>query len=91
MMAAVDRLVVMPLSEGVTMKRVYTAFVEYDEESKLYVGIIPNVPGAHTQGETLDELQHNLQEVLELCLEENPGIADEVLRFVGTQQVEVAV
>jgi len=91
MMAALDRLVVMPLSEGVTMKRVYTAFVEYDEESKLYVGIIPNVPGAHTQGETLDELQHNLQEVLELCLEENPGIADEVLRFVGTQQVEVAV
>jgi len=71
MMAVLDRLVVvMPLSEGVTMKRVYTAFVEYDEESKLYVGIIPNVPGAHTQGETLDELQHNLHEVLELCLEE---------------------
>jgi len=73
------------------MKKVFTAFVEYDEESKLYVGIIPNVPGAHTQAETLDELQHNLQEVLELCLEENPGFANEVLRFVGTQQVEIAL
>jgi predicted RNase H-like HicB family nuclease len=39
------------------------------------VGIIPNVIGAHTQAETLDELQRNLQEVLELCLEENPEIA----------------
>ena len=57
------------------MKKTFTAFVEYDDENKLYVGIIPNVPGAHTQAETLDELQHNLPEVLELCLEENPEIA----------------
>ena len=55
------------------MKRTFTAFIEYDDESKLYVGIIPNVTGAHAQAETLDELQRNLQEVLELCLEENPG------------------
>jgi predicted RNase H-like HicB family nuclease len=73
------------------MKKIFTAFVEYDEESKLYVGIIPNVPGAHTQAESLDELQHNLQEVLELCLEENPEIAEERLHFVGTQQVEVTL
>ena len=73
------------------MKKIFTAYVEYDEESKLYAGIIPNVPGAHTQAETLDELQHNLQEVLELCLEENPEIANERLHFVGTQQVEIAL
>ena len=51
------------------MKRTFTAFIEYDDESKLYVGVIPNVVEAHTQAETLDELQRNLQEVLELCLE----------------------
>ena len=73
------------------MKKIFTAFVEYDEDSKLYVGIIPNVPGAHTQAESPDELQHNLQEVLELCLEENPEIANERLHFVGTQQVEIAL
>jgi predicted RNase H-like HicB family nuclease len=73
------------------MRKVFTAFIEYDEESKLYVGIIPNVIGAHTQAETLDELQRNLQEVLELCLEENPEIANEPMRFIGTQQVEIAV
>ncbi|MCZ2128067.1 MAG: type II toxin-antitoxin system HicB family antitoxin [Anaerolineales bacterium] len=73
------------------MKKTFTAFIEYDEESKLYVGIVPNVVGAHTQAETLDELQRNLQEVLELCIEENPEIADEPLNFVGTQQVEIAL
>ena len=73
------------------MKKTFTAFVEYDEDSKLYVGIIPNIPGAHTQAETLDELQRNLQEVLELCLEEDPGIANESMHFVGTQQVEIAL
>jgi len=73
------------------MKKTFTAVVEYDEESKLYVGMIPGVPGAHTQAVTMDELRENLQEVLELCLEENPELADETLRFIGTQQLEVAV
>jgi predicted RNase H-like HicB family nuclease len=50
--------------------RVYTAYVEYDPESKLYVGIIPSLPGAHSQGLTLDELMENLREVVALCLEE---------------------
>jgi predicted RNase H-like HicB family nuclease len=79
------------MKTGVKIKKTFTAFVEYDDESKLYVGTIPNVPGAHTQAETLDELRQNLQEVLELCLEENPEIVDETLHFVGTQQVEIAI
>lgn len=47
-----------------------TAYIEKDTETGLYVGIIPGLPGAHTQGETLDELHKNLKEVVELCLEE---------------------
>jgi len=49
---------------------IFTAYVEWDPETKLYVGIILGIPGAHTQGVTLDELHNNLKEVLELCLEE---------------------
>ena len=37
----------------------------------LYVAIVPGIPGAQTQAETLDELQENLIEVLELCMEVN--------------------
>ncbi|MEW5719273.1 MAG: type II toxin-antitoxin system HicB family antitoxin [Chloroflexota bacterium] len=68
-----------------------TAYVEWDPETKLYVGIVPGIPGAHTQGETLDELQRNLKEVLELCLEESGNALANLPRFVGLQQVEVAV
>jgi predicted RNase H-like HicB family nuclease len=48
--------------------RTVTAYIEFDPETNLYVGIVPGIPGAHTQAATLDELQHNLQEVVELCL-----------------------
>ena len=50
--------------------RTFSAYVEWDPETKLYVGIVPEVPGAHTQAATLDEWRTNLEEVLELCLEE---------------------
>ncbi len=50
--------------------KTFTAYIERDPETGLYVGIVPGIPGAHTQGVTLDELQKNLNEVLELCLEE---------------------
>ncbi len=71
------------------MRRTLTAYVEYDRESKLYVGIVPGVRGAHTQAETLDELQHNLREVLELCMEENSALLEEAPYFVGLQQIEI--
>ena len=53
----------------------FTAYIEFDEQTQLYVGIVPGVPGAHTQAASLDELRSNLQEVLELCLEEEGGLA----------------
>jgi predicted RNase H-like HicB family nuclease len=45
-----------------------TAYVEFDPDTKLYVGIVPGLPGAHTQAPSLDELRDNLKEVLELYL-----------------------
>jgi predicted RNase H-like HicB family nuclease len=71
--------------------RTFTAYVEWDPEARLYVGVVPGVPGAHTQAATLDELHDNLKEVLELCLEELKGSTDGLPRFAGLQQVEVAI
>lgn len=73
-------------------KRYIAAYIERDTETGLYVGIIPGIPGAHTQGETLDELHKNLKEVVALCLQEISS--DEKLQlpeFVGIQQVEVTL
>jgi predicted RNase H-like HicB family nuclease len=71
--------------------RSFTAYVEWDPDSRLYVGSIPGIQGAHTQGASLDELQVNLKEVLELCLEEYHGSLDDLPHFVGLQQIEVTV
>jgi predicted RNase H-like HicB family nuclease len=71
--------------------KTFTAYVEWDPDTSLYVGIVPGIPGAHSQAATLDELQKNMKEVLELCLEEVGDEAEGLPRFVGLQQIEVAV
>jgi predicted RNase H-like HicB family nuclease len=53
--------------------KTFSANVEWDPETKLYVGIVPGILGAHTQAATLDELRGNLTEVLELYIEEHQG------------------
>ena len=50
--------------------RTFTAAVEKDADTSLYVGYVPGFPGAHTQAETLDELRSNLHEVIAMLLEE---------------------
>ena len=73
--------------------KTFTAYIEWDKDTKLYVGSIPSVPGAHTQGESLDELRDNLKAVLELCLDEldESGELADFPEFVGLQQIEVGV
>ena len=69
------------------MKKTYTAVVERCQETGLFVGSVPGFPGAHTQAATLDELNTNLREVVEMLLEDGePRVEAE---FVGTQLVEV--
>ena len=67
--------------------KIFTAIVERDLDTNLYVGYVPGFPGAHSQGETLDELHENLHEVIEMLLED----AEVVFKteFLGTQQIVV--
>jgi predicted RNase H-like HicB family nuclease len=51
------------------------------------LGYVPGFPGAHSQGETLDELRENLREVIEMLLEDEPAAFE--AKFVGTQQIVV--
>ncbi len=66
----------------------YTAVVERCPITRLYVGYVPGLPGAHSQGETLDELNDNLREVIALILKD--GEPDMDAEYVGTQTVTVA-
>ncbi|MCB0773049.1 MAG: type II toxin-antitoxin system HicB family antitoxin [Flavobacteriales bacterium] len=69
-----------------------TAHIERDPETGLYIGLVPSIPGAHTQAKGLDELQANLKEVVELCFEEMTKEEIAALpEFVGLQSFSVAV
>jgi len=67
--------------------KTFTAVIERDPDMGLYVGYVPGFPGAHSQGATLDELNRNLREVIEMLLEDGePKLEAE---FVGIQTVSV--
>lgn len=66
----------------------FTAVVERCPDTGLYVGFVPGFPGAHSQGSTLDEINTNLKEVIEMLLEDGePRLESE---YVGTQTIMVA-
>ena len=70
-----------------TMK-VYSAVIERCQQTGLFVGFVPGFPGAHSQGETLDEVNRNLHDVIAMLLEDGePTMESE---FVGVQNVAVA-
>lgn len=66
--------------------KTFAACIEWDPETKLYVGIAPGIPGTHTRAASLDELNIKLKEALELCLEEarrQGGEMADLPQFVG--------
>ena len=69
------------------MRSRFTAVVELDPDTGLYVGYVPGFPGAHAQASSLDELNANLREVIEMLLEDGEPELD--AEFVGTQSILV--
>jgi predicted RNase H-like HicB family nuclease len=70
----------------------FTAEITWDNEVKKYIGVVPGLPGAHTQALTLDDLYKNLKDVIQLCLQEmNEDEISELPEFVGIQQISVAI
>ncbi len=68
--------------------KTYTAIVERCPDTGLYVGFVPGFSGAHSQAESLDELQQNLKEVIEMLLEDGVPVLE--TEFIGIQNIAVA-
>ena len=45
-----------------------------------FIGFVEELPGANTQGETLDEVRNNLNEAVELVLEANRALSEESIQ-----------
>jgi predicted RNase H-like HicB family nuclease len=75
------------MAKRLTLPKRFTAVIERCPDTGLFVGHVPGFPGAHSQGKTLDELNRNLREVVEMLLEDGePQLEAE---FVGIQTLEV--
>ena len=66
----------------------FTAVIEKDAQTGIYVGYVPGWPGAHSQGDTVEELRNNLAEVISMLLEDGEPKLES--QFVGTEQLKVA-
>jgi predicted RNase H-like HicB family nuclease len=67
--------------------RTFTAIIERCPDTGLYVGYVPGFPGAHSQGASIDELNENLAEVIDMLLEDGEPILES--EFIGTHSVHV--
>ena len=56
----------------------------YQKVPEGYIGFVEELPGANTQGATLQEARTNLAEAVQLVLETNRVIAEE---SIGSQEV----
>ena len=52
----------------------------FQKVSEGYIGFVEELPGANTQGDTLDEARTNLAEAVELVLEANRVLAEESIQ-----------
>jgi predicted RNase H-like HicB family nuclease len=59
------------------MRITFTAVFQKVPEG--YIGYVEELPGANTQGDTLEEARENLKEAIELVLEANRELAEETL------------
>jgi predicted RNase H-like HicB family nuclease len=66
---------------------VLNAIIERDLETGLLVGSVPGIPGAHTQGRSVEEVRDNLKEVLELL--KDGGVLRPESEFVGTAALTI--
>lgn len=64
--------------EITAMKEQLTAVFQQVPEG--YIAFVEELPGANTQGDTLDEARTNLLEAVQLVLETNRSLAEEFLR-----------
>lgn len=68
----------------------FLVIIERDEDG-LLVASCPSLKGCHTQAKTMPELLKRIKEVIVLCVKANKKSLSKPLKFVGLQEVQVAV
>jgi predicted RNase H-like HicB family nuclease len=62
------------------VERIMKLTAVFEQVPEGYIGFVEELPGANTQGATLEEARTNLSEAVELVLEANRVLAEESIR-----------
>jgi predicted RNase H-like HicB family nuclease len=73
-----QKVAILLLQEITSMKERLTAVFQQVPEG--YIAFVEELPGANSQGDTLEEARANLQEAVQLVLESNRALSEETLR-----------
>jgi predicted RNase H-like HicB family nuclease len=70
--------------------KTYTAYIEWDPETQMYTGIVPEVAGVQTQAVSIEEVQANLKELLDLSFKETDETSTEsdFFEFINFQPMD---
>lgn len=73
----------------------FKVLIEQDEDG-IYVADVPELPGCHTQGKTLEQVRERIREVIELVLETDKELLEEKKRqktspynFFGIEDITI--
>ncbi len=70
-------------------KKIHLPIIVEQDEDKVYIVSCPQFRGCHSYGSTIDEAMQNLNEVIEMCMQEE-GI-ENINSFIGFREVEMEV
>lgn len=70
------------------MQKTFNVIVERDPEGYL-IASVPELPGCHTQAQSLDVLEKRVIEAIRLCLEEQAHPKNELQEYYGNFRVSV--
>ena len=71
-----------------TKKYHFPILVEQDEDN-IYIVSCPVFKGCHSYGKTMEEAMTNIQEVIEMCLEEEKP--ESLNHFIGFREIEMQI
>lgn len=69
-------------------KNTFTVYIEQDEDG-VYIGSIPGIRGCYAEGDSVQEMMQNLQEVVRLCLRNQKDTMKHE-KFIGIQNLEIS-
>ena len=74
-----------------TKVKEFLVIIEKSEDGG-YVAFVPDLPGCHTQGDTLEDIRKYIKDAIQLYLEvETDYLDEEPAKFVSAELVQVEV